>query len=992
MLIPHFNPEKFEYKKLVFEKMVSLYRKLRGKWLPEISDSMTAQLLSDIWTPATNKSNELYYALQQEDLGQYLSPETKREIQKQVYLDQLFDDAVEPNGMFLYDENIAGDLFPAISMSWNYKNISDAEIKSYQYNRDFLKKCFTEEGIKNLVIYGPGDGRKDLEILKAIDPTFHILHGKTVVPIDNNAKYVQEASSNIMDVCKAKSVRVVPWGMVDNFVRASALKNAKLDGKLYLFFWGSIWNFSDNDIHEILSNMRSDQISGSRKIIMTAFFAPPKDADYKNSIEKLIRWYSDDAIQKRVMAWYAALGFDTSCLEFHVTYIENTSDDWGKIVVGAKVIRPISTTHMGKTYTKQAGETLGLGAIQSKRFDFDMYKKAVEATGSTMLHSPQNPVGPTAIIIETKKHNPELKSQQQVAKEHKHRKRLQNRSLALVATAAVVFLTSYLKDLSYQKQKDKQTQEIKNKKLESASFMYWYNSLTTPKEKAEYFDSALAKYYDLLYKRYDLKNISESDQNYIKEELLSQRLLNQDATVVGFANRSYPQDVSGEQTWEKISEMLEVFLDDMQYLLVSHGLVLQLHWSLVEYEDALKNTLTQIGGMSVPNFTRIWTRWQAWIRGEREWYDRLWVYTMRDGKTFTIGVTDYNWKEVLIACPTEWCLWTEKEEKIYDYGNGDVIPPLTLEYGKIVAEDYYNKPYVHTVAKAVVDVLESDKIFVKEVDIVARMTYRIRDWYDFSWLAHSTNKDDLRYFAHSYLSFIDEYQNSPFNKERQVIDICKEATNNYLLPMFEKDSLSSKGIFLSAKKLSQIQSRVFHRICADTLVDKSIASIQQRIDRNEDVFAPYYNSISARINPTQISILSKAQLYMKSHPDDIKRWPWILAWSSEFLYHAMDGTVYEVAEKDGVIYAQYAWNEATVKDKVEHMCDSIIALCQKSPDGVWWTKVQKRAQEVGVKLFANQQLLKKDHLLSQLYWFNSELGNIVLQDFRARVQQQKKIK
>src|SRR5690606_16981500 len=85
---------------------------------------------------------------------------------------------------------------------------------------------------------------------------------------------------------------------------------------------------------------------------------------------------------------------------------------------------------------------------------------------------------------------------------------------------------------------------------------------------------------------------------------------------------------------------------------------------------------------------------------------------------------------------------------------------LTAEVGRIIAEDYFKKPYFHKLSEKVIDVLKKDKN-AADLDrgkIISYLTYRAKDGYDFSRLATTNKEEDILKFAHTYISWLFEAQ------------------------------------------------------------------------------------------------------------------------------------------------------------------------------------------------------------------------------------------
>jgi Histidine-specific methyltransferase, SAM-dependent len=378
------------------------------------------------------------------------STEQKKKETTIAHLDDLFSN--NANAVFLYDDETSGELFIRAVSTWEYGNLTSKEEIVYTTHSNVLQPYFSN--IKNIIIYGPGDGRKDLVNLQHIDPSLQILEGKIIHPVDVNISFAHNAGENIKAVCMKKGINTLTSACVGDFIHAKELQQQKVSDKLYAFFGGSIWNFSDEEIVTLLKNITSDKIHGSRFALITAFFEPDFQ-DYAERLsweETLLKSYNTQAVTERVLFGLQRLGIPSDSIAFDVQY-ERNHDHWWRVLIGAKVIKDFSISYNWKTYSASAGNSLR--AIQSRRFKKDYFTQlARQAEHSIEQYYMEGDVG--CIVTRTKEENPENETVE--GKELRVQK-MQKASFFSISAIAAIWLMSNLSG-QYQDYKDR----IKRKK------------------------------------------------------------------------------------------------------------------------------------------------------------------------------------------------------------------------------------------------------------------------------------------------------------------------------------------------------------------------------------------------------------------------------------------------------------------------------------------------------------------------------------------------
>lgn len=920
------------------------------------------------------------------------------------YLDHLFNPWEEPNGIFLYDWEDpvswigGGSLFSKVVESEAYNKWENIEEILYQRNRHNVIESFSEKNAKNIVDMGPGDGDKSAKILSAT--LGDRLEGKTYIPVDVNPHFVKKSSEEVQHyVHKHDNIRIKTAGINIDFLESSAgLKDMK--DKLYMMFGGSIGNFSDTDIVKILRNMASD---GGKKnnIIMSFFLAPDKEAeDYNAQIQEMRARYGDPdtsnpyynksthtAIEAWIMWGFSSLWIDTSKLEFFVRYDEMNT----KVVLGAKVKETMIVKHNGKNYTKEAGEELL--AIQSKRFTESKIQTLAEQAGVTFKQTDSHEWMGVAFM------------ESGWTEEAKEKRATKKKWAIRTAIASTLLATGIRggKEMEKTSLANKQKEALENimrNKLEPLDFPHERYVKQNSEEKQKYFIEKSEQFYRDLSDRYDLQNLSESKQAIVKAHL-DQWLLNQDEKIFDITEDHSFQGLWHNYTHEKIAELIESFIDNNSYIFASHNISLKLHESLIKHEEMLKHTLSDKvpDTITVPQLVTITNpRAAAVTRGSK--YKWIWPYTATNGKTYVTASYEHQGKQILIGCLVniphdvgrQQRLERYKDNKLGDHPMTYPYPDFTSEIGKLVAMDYFKKPYFHKLADKILQIIKNNNLPMthEESNLVATLTHRSQEGHNFSWLTHVKDEKILKCFIYTYFwSYLPE-TNIQYDKSDKIHTIAIEAAYGYLKHVLKEE-------YTDPHKRWALESAVFRRLCDDDLYTANGDSIgvQKWINENIDLFKPFMKQLDyPRINPENWGILAGARPYHKKHATDIKSFPG-LAGREMFTYEDIQGNLYEVCEKEWVLYARYILTDSERKDLgdppeyLAQIRDKIIAQCRKEKIGIRSPEVEKRIWKQAA--IADQQIIdwRKmfiDHtIMDNIYAHNSEIGNIVIQDYLTRM-------
>ena len=581
----------------------SLWKKI-GLPRKKEEDFVSMRKVQDI-NHSTNSQIEIM--LLSEDI---FSPEEKKKIALQKYIDEVMDVNIEPNWTFLYDDDVLWELFTEVINAEGYKQIETQEKRMYKSESEALKQYFlpkkVENEVKNIIIYWPGDGEKDVTILKCIDSRLSILENKNIIPVDINTNFVDTAWEMITDIAKEIWVNVTVSWIKDDFRTAKNLNTNKPEWRLYLFFGWSLGNFSQEDIISTISNMKSDKIEWSRHCIMTVFFAPEKTyspaiaaqlhkakhradpnnldrtAEYNADIQKLISQYSWKEIEQWIMTGFKKLWLDTKNLEFHVTYEENQHDNGWRILVWAKVIKPFRLQNGANIYEKNVWDTIWW--IQSKRFDIHTFKEFIE--GKTkhkvldMSHADQW-VG--IVVLETPKDNPDNLSSE--AKKIKSRDMQQSIFYTIAMLASLLLakgcVEQYVANQENKKikQKSEEVTNIKTREKEIDPSVYSISNSGDINKELENFKETIVNNIKL---RYGVNWSSKDELSFFVRDLIDNNEYVRKRSVIWYEGFRWDNQFSVNE-----------FVDD--YIIKKYPRLLTKYWvSQIPYQEMLKYKKTMI--------------------------------------------------------------------------------------------------------------------------------------------------------------------------------------------------------------------------------------------------------------------------------------------------------------------------------------------------------------------------------------------------------------
>lgn len=989
-MIPYMNKEKAELKHEIYQKidafLDSWSKKRRSKKLQA-------------------KIEEQQRAIQ-ENFTQMSSWSTV-----EYYKDRLLVNNENPDGSFLYDWSIPNDVdgtqngwykFSQIPHTNRYKSsLSNKEIWLFEQNRDKVKDIISSEDIKRIIDMWWWDGEKTHTIFNKIGT--YILRNKILTTKEISPYLVQQYKNNRQTWKKKDGIHCDIASILEGFMQNNDIK-AQKDWRIFMFLWWSIWNFDDEQIQKILLWMSSDRVKWSRDIMMTLFLAPEEDD--QDSINELLACYGDPnphnpyndtttnaAISDWVLSWLLHYLWEESkdSLEFTVTY-EKQWEKWWRILVWAKVIKPLQVRIWNEVITKQPGDNIR--AIQSRRFTKKYFKSLVENVGYT-LDSIDNDKTVWLAFIKTKTHNPENKTHEQVQKEARNKKLRNYGMLTIWVATAVSMATSSIKDNLFQKEREKNLKEILDNQLANKDFTRWYLSQNTSEERYNEFLSIVDHYYKNLLSRYELDEYSVTKKNFVKE-LLVQWLLNKDESIISIYVNEHEWVWGIGNMHNKISELIASFTSEYSYLLTANNISLRLHKSLEKYEDIFKNTLDEKNDtLKIKQFSMN-VKWYSWDL-ERTWYKWLWVYTTRRWVEYIYWIYTENNKEYIVWMPASGADHNKKETLPIAYDghlpkdNSNDYWNLTIEYWKEIAVDYFQKPYVYNLSEKIEKTLgtEEPKIRVKKWDIIARTTYMIKDWYDFSRLINSRKKEDILAYTHTFCGYLyDDSINIKYDKSETLNNILEIIDTAY----FAKDMWWK----LWARRVDYLRWLIFRELCNDaTWIDISKRSnILHWMDLHSYILKPYLESeimwfknmptTYPYIAPIDDSIkFTWSEFYKKSMPDDILYDP--AETGTIYNYIDKQWNRYHIKFKDDHIYARLLSNN--IQDEVHKYGSIILQKCIDENIGPWSKDLEKYWSDKWVipDNIITSRTLFKDHIYNILYSYNTEFGNMVLADFKERV-------
>jgi len=156
-----------------------------------------------------------------------------------------------------------------------------------------------------------------------------------------------------------------------------------LDNPMYFMFWGTIGNFTSQEIGILLENMKPKHVLKNSHFGFTYFHGPDENQlsqeKYDEEVNKIKAMYGDnetnpffdkiakDTMEDLILSWLAALGIYRDILEYAVAYEEADSSHPARIKLGAKLIEDIEMKIPdGNIIKKNKGEYIW--AVQSARF------------------------------------------------------------------------------------------------------------------------------------------------------------------------------------------------------------------------------------------------------------------------------------------------------------------------------------------------------------------------------------------------------------------------------------------------------------------------------------------------------------------------------------------------------------------------------------------------------------------------------------------------
>ncbi len=203
---------------------------------------------------------------------------------------ELDGDNLEYMWLHLYEYKESEKYFSEIINNTKYKSLSNEETLLYQKNKDELLPYFTNENVKNIIIYGPGDGIHDISILKWISPDLSILHNKNIIPVDINISFLDQTDQLLREEARKNNINISISPVKDNYISPERLNQLALTWNMYLCWWGHICQLNDETLQRLFDSIKNNA-KGHKAFMIVSFFIPPsKDpkiykarAEYKRS-------------------------------------------------------------------------------------------------------------------------------------------------------------------------------------------------------------------------------------------------------------------------------------------------------------------------------------------------------------------------------------------------------------------------------------------------------------------------------------------------------------------------------------------------------------------------------------------------------------------------------------------------------------------------------------------------------------------------------------
>jgi uncharacterized SAM-dependent methyltransferase len=461
-----------------------------------------------------------------------------------------------------------------------------------------------------------------------------------------------------------------------------------IDDKVYYRLWWSIGNFSEDQVIEILRNLSSDSQFVGRDIIIWHFLRP-EEPDKKQKIEKLKAQYSWPEIQEWIMKGFAALGFDTTKLEFCVEYEPwvNTPD---RIKVGAKLLEDMEVDiWWWQKVLKHAGEHMW--AITSRRYTKEQFWSLAEKAGCSLQQSYSAYDASMAVSV--------LKTPRKPFP-------LQTKLASMIAGSLLLVIGGMeigkaMENFTWKSKQEKTKQEL----------LYWLEWQLFPSEIEEW----KAKMLFVLEHRYG--NKLTSSNRHILEWLIEDFIV---------TNPHYFKNRSWGGWWQIYST--DLFYPTEYHIFVAQNkqLLQKMHMNtlpnehLLQYDEALKNTYFYRG--DAQNFETIdqeigeyWTdgTWITSSGGSEEWWVtwlsvKTWVVTWQWKQFFVIKLGDnpYRLTEKDALLQSQWIVCTgDVASELLSRGEVQLLTKKIHDYLIIKYGDWHTwyTSWQQTIAKVLLD-------------------------------------------------------------------------------------------------------------------------------------------------------------------------------------------------------------------------------------------------------------------------------------------------
>lgn len=214
---------------------------------------------------------------------------------------------------------------------------------------------------------------------------------ESITLVDINSNWFSEIKNKLI---KATETYNIEWVEANFFHNGSFYK---LKSPIYFMFWWTIWNFTHDEIRQILRNMQPQKALETSYFYFTYFHEPKWDKnskEYIDTINKIKAMYGDShdnpfydhsTREKKsdfILSWLEALWIPRSKINYCVEYEESDKNHpariklWAEAISSIRIIDPVN-----KWVIFELGKWEKIRAIQSSRFSLDKLEQLANSNG-----------------------------------------------------------------------------------------------------------------------------------------------------------------------------------------------------------------------------------------------------------------------------------------------------------------------------------------------------------------------------------------------------------------------------------------------------------------------------------------------------------------------------------------------------------------------------------------------------------------------------------